>query len=119
MSVEKVKEFFKRLEDDEAFRDDFLKDETLEKDNYEAICKAAFVKGYEFTLEDFKAAKEEMKDIELTHDQLDKVSGGIPGDLLCAVPPIGGCSSAATYYSTCEHQAWAEINSGCSAPALA
>ncbi|MGE4267227.1 MAG: Nif11-like leader peptide family natural product precursor [Deferribacterales bacterium] len=80
MSVEKVKEFFKRLEDDEAFRDDFLKDETLEKDNYEAICKAAFVKGYEFTLEDFKAAKEEMKDIELNENQLAGISGGVSAD---------------------------------------
>ncbi|MGE4267229.1 MAG: Nif11-like leader peptide family natural product precursor [Deferribacterales bacterium] len=76
MSAEKVKEFFKRLEDDEAFRDDFLKDETLEKENTEAVCKAAAARGYEFSAGDFKAAKEEMKDIELSHDQLEKVSGG-------------------------------------------
>ncbi|MGE4267233.1 MAG: Nif11-like leader peptide family RiPP precursor [Deferribacterales bacterium] len=76
MSAEKVKEFFKRLEDDEAFRDDFLKDETLEKGNTEAVCKAASAKGYEFSADDLKAAKEEMKDTELTDEQLDKVSGG-------------------------------------------
>ncbi|MGE4267234.1 MAG: Nif11-like leader peptide family natural product precursor [Deferribacterales bacterium] len=76
MSVEKVKEFFKRMEDDEAFRDDFLKDETLEKGNTESVCKAAAARGYEFTADDLKAAKEEMKDTELTYEQLDKVSGG-------------------------------------------
>ncbi|MGE4267231.1 MAG: Nif11-like leader peptide family RiPP precursor [Deferribacterales bacterium] len=76
MSVEKVKEFFKRLEDDEVFRDDFLKDETLEKGNTETIFRAAAALGYEFSADDLKAAKEEMKDIELTNDQLEKVSGG-------------------------------------------
>ncbi|MGE4267224.1 MAG: Nif11-like leader peptide family RiPP precursor [Deferribacterales bacterium] len=117
MSVEKVKEFFKRLEDDEAFRDDFLKDEKLEKGNYKAICKAASTKGYEFTAEDFKAAKEEMKDTELTHEQLEKVSGGV--SICISIGESLTCSSISTYYQTCAHQAYSEMVSGCSAPALA
>ncbi|MGE4267230.1 MAG: Nif11-like leader peptide family RiPP precursor [Deferribacterales bacterium] len=88
MSVEKVKEFFKRLEDDEAFRDDFLKDETLEKSNTETIFSAAAARGYKFSADDLKAAKEEMKDTELTNDQLDKVSGGV-GLGICFVYGIG------------------------------
>ncbi|MGE4267223.1 MAG: Nif11-like leader peptide family RiPP precursor [Deferribacterales bacterium] len=97
MSVEKVKEFFKRLEDDEAFRDDFLKDEKLEKGNYEAICKAASAKGYEFTAEDFNVAKEEMKKTELTSDQLEKIAGGA-GLGICFVGGYGSWYSSESGY---------------------
>ena len=76
MSVENVKAFFKKLETDEVFRDEFTKSEMLKKDNKESILKAAEANGYPFTMNDLKQAQEEMKDIELSEDELEKVAGG-------------------------------------------
>ena len=44
-------------------------------DDAEAITKLANEKGYDFTVEDLKAAKEEAKG-ELSEEQLDNVAGG-------------------------------------------
>lgn len=73
MSVENVKSFFKRLEEDEAFRDEFAKSGTLEKGNRESILKAAAEAGYGFTADDLEEAKKDT----LTDEQLDKVAGGV------------------------------------------
>jgi predicted ribosomally synthesized peptide with nif11-like leader len=77
MSVENVKAFFKKLETDEAFREEFAKSELIEKGNQESILKAAEAKGYSFTMDDLKQAQEEHKDSELSEDDLDKVNGGV------------------------------------------
>ena len=71
------------MEDDEAFRDDFLKDETLEKDNTKAIFRAAAARGYEFSAEDLKAAQDEMKATELSDEELEKIRGGSYGVGFC------------------------------------
>jgi len=77
MSVENVKAFFEKIEKDEKFREEFLKNEKLEKGNPETIISAASEAGYTFTNEDFEAAKKELDARELTPEELEKISGGI------------------------------------------
>jgi len=79
MSVENVIAFFKRMEEDEIFRNEFVEIERAEKGNIEAILKVAAEKGYAFTMEDLKQAQEEMKEEELSDNQLEKVAGGFCG----------------------------------------
>jgi len=77
MSVENVKAFFEKIEKDEKFREEFLKNEKLEKGNPETIISAASEAGYTFTNEDFEAAKKELDARELTPEELERISGGI------------------------------------------
>ncbi|MGE4267238.1 MAG: Nif11-like leader peptide family RiPP precursor [Deferribacterales bacterium] len=78
MSIENVKAFFSRLETDEDFRSELVQHKSLEKENPDSVFKAAGDVGYPFTKEEFELAKNEINNIELTDDQLQKVAGGIP-----------------------------------------
>ena len=73
MSVENVKAFFKRLEEDEAFRAEFAQNKMLEKGNQESILKAASEAGYPFSSEELKQVKSE----PLTEEQMVRVAGGL------------------------------------------
>lgn len=88
MSVTKAKEFFKRLEDDVVFREAFLKDETLIKGNPDTIFKSAAKHGYEFSKADLDEVKKELKSIELSDEQLEKINGGF-GFGLCVLAGLG------------------------------
>lgn len=80
MSVENIKSFFKKLEDDENFRNEFLKNGKIEKDKPETILMAASEAGYPFTMEELETAKKEEK--ELSPEELEKIAGGI-GVAIC------------------------------------
>ena len=59
MSVENVKGFYKRLEEDEEFRTEITKDETLKDLDIGKLITVATKHGYEFNEADFQKAKEE------------------------------------------------------------
>jgi len=76
MSVENIKSFFKKLEDDENFRNEFLKNGKIEKDKPETILMAASEAGYPFTMEELETVKNEEKEKELSPEELEKIAGG-------------------------------------------
>jgi predicted ribosomally synthesized peptide with nif11-like leader len=92
MSVENVKEFYKRLEEDEAFRTEIAKDETLKDITMDKLIAVAGKHGYEFAKADFEMARNELKEKfesgELSESELEKVTGGI-GLGICFVPGVG------------------------------
>jgi predicted ribosomally synthesized peptide with nif11-like leader len=65
MSVENVKSFYKRLEEDEEFRTKVTKDETLKDVDLGKLIRVASKHGYEFTEADVKKAREEEEDENL------------------------------------------------------
>ncbi|MGE4267237.1 MAG: Nif11-like leader peptide family RiPP precursor [Deferribacterales bacterium] len=85
MSVENVKAFFKRIEEEEDFRNVFLKNEKLEKGNPDSILDAAAQAGYPFTTEDLNQAKEELKNSELSEEELQRIAGGGWGAAICFI----------------------------------
>ena len=72
MSIENVKAFFKRIEEDEAFRNEFAQNRAIEKGSQDSLLKAAADAGYPFGIDELKQVKSE----PLTDEQLTKVSGG-------------------------------------------
>ena len=72
MSVENVKAFFKKIEEDESFRKELADKGALEKGNKDSIFKAAADAGYPFTKEELEQAKAE----PMTDEQLASVAGG-------------------------------------------
>lgn len=76
MSKENVFAFFKHLEQDEDFRNEFMQDSSLDKNKPETILAAAANRGYPFTLDELETAREEAKEMELNDDDLKKVAGG-------------------------------------------
>jgi predicted ribosomally synthesized peptide with nif11-like leader len=88
MSVENVKSFYKRLEEDEEFRAEIAKDETLKDLDIGKLVTVASKDGYEFTETDFEKAKEEYGDTELSEAELEKVAGGL-GYGVCVFVGIG------------------------------
>ena len=77
MSVENVVNFFKKLEQDEAFRIKLAKDERLKNKSFDSLRTVAAAEGFSFSEDEFKQAQEDMKDIELSEEELDKVAGGV------------------------------------------
>jgi predicted ribosomally synthesized peptide with nif11-like leader len=88
MSVENVRSFYRRLEEDEEFRTEIAKDETLKDLDMGKLITVATKHGYEFTEADFDKAKEEFSATELSKAELEKVAGGI-GFGLCYHTGIG------------------------------
>jgi len=76
MSVNNVIDFFKRMEEDEVFREEVLKDESLDPKNSVTFLAMAKEKGYDFTMEDLEEAKKSMEDTQLSDKDLESVSGG-------------------------------------------
>jgi predicted ribosomally synthesized peptide with nif11-like leader len=70
MSVENVKKFYKRMEEDEAFRTAVANDTTL---NTEEVIAVAARHGYEFTETEYAIA---MEDSGLSDSELEKVAAG-------------------------------------------
>ncbi|MGE4267239.1 MAG: Nif11-like leader peptide family natural product precursor [Deferribacterales bacterium] len=77
MSIESANAFFKRLEEDKDFREEFLKNDRLVKDNIGSVITLAAQAGFIFTAEEVEIAKNEINNRILSEDQLDKVSGGM------------------------------------------
>jgi predicted ribosomally synthesized peptide with nif11-like leader len=77
MSVENVKAFFKKIEEDESFRKEVLKAPTPKSADEKTtrLQKIAADAGFEFTGEDLTKAQLDLKK-ELTEDDLEKVAGG-------------------------------------------
>lgn len=75
MSVENASAFFKKLEEDEAFRTRILKDERLKNATPETILGVAEAEGFPFTLDELKQAQEALKDVELSDEELEQVVG--------------------------------------------
>jgi predicted ribosomally synthesized peptide with nif11-like leader len=73
MSVENVKEFYKRMEEDEAFRTEIANDDTLKDTIVDRVVAVAGKHGYEFTETEYAAA---MENSELSDSELEKVAGG-------------------------------------------
>ena len=73
MSVENVKKFYKRLEEDEAFRTEIANDETLKDVIMDRLIAVAGKHGYEFTETEYAAA---MENSELSDSELEKIAGG-------------------------------------------
>jgi predicted ribosomally synthesized peptide with nif11-like leader len=88
MSKENVFAFFKHLEQDEDFRNEFMQDSSLDKNKPETILAAAANRGYPFTLDELETAREEAKEMELNDDDLKKVAGGA-GFGICFVVGYG------------------------------
>jgi len=76
MSADNVRAFFKRIEEDETFRNEFLKSESLDNENKDSYLKIAAAMGYSFTAEELEQTKAEMDNEELSDDELDNVAGG-------------------------------------------
>lgn len=88
MSVENVNGFFKKLEQDEGFRDRLAKDERLKEKSFHSIMAVAGAEGFPFNEDDFIQAQEEMKNMELSDEELEKVAGGL-GIGICAAIGYG------------------------------
>jgi predicted ribosomally synthesized peptide with nif11-like leader len=73
MSVENVREFYQRMEEDEAFRAEIAIDGTLKDTIADRVVAVAARHGYEFTAADYAAA---MEDSELSDSELEKIAGG-------------------------------------------
>ncbi len=91
MSVEQVKAFFAKVNEDEALAQQ-LKDAqaayTGEESDKEAAIAAIFVSvaakaGFNFTVEDFKAAFDNNEEGESSAEELKAVAGGIKWDFEC------------------------------------
>lgn len=74
MSAENVRAFFKKLESDEAFRNEFMQNSSVAKGSADSIYKAAADAGFPFTKEELKLAKSSCR--EMSDEELDEVSGG-------------------------------------------
>lgn len=70
MSVENVKKFYQKMEEDEAFRTAVANEDSLNTENVVAV---AARHGYEFTAADYAAA---MEDNELSDSELEQIAGG-------------------------------------------
>lgn len=75
MSVENVKAFFKRLEEDAEFGKEFL-DSGFIKDDVESLIGTAAKLGFSFTKDDLDSVRSAKADGELNEDKLSGVSGG-------------------------------------------
>ena len=73
MSVENVKKFYQRLEEDDAFRVAVANENALNDAVTEKIIAVAGKHGYEFTETEYAAA---MENSELSDSELEKVAGG-------------------------------------------
>jgi len=74
MSVNNVKAFFQKMEEDEQFKNEIMNIEKKFKNDGEAMLKAISEKGYSFTSEDYTNVMKNMD--ELSEADLDKVAGG-------------------------------------------
>jgi predicted ribosomally synthesized peptide with nif11-like leader len=81
MSLEKAKSFLNKAEEDENLRE---KLEGLEGDGVAAV-KLGAEFGFEFTVEEFNAAMDEMYYGDLSDDELEDAAGGQTGYR----PPLG------------------------------
>jgi predicted ribosomally synthesized peptide with nif11-like leader len=70
MSVENVKKFYQRMEEDEAFRAAVANENSS---NTEKVIAVAARHGYEFTETDYAAA---MENGELSDSELEQIAGG-------------------------------------------
>ena len=102
MSVEQVKAFFAKVNEDEALAQQ-LKDAqeayTGEESDKEAAIAAIFVSvaakaGFNFTVEDFKAVFDN-EEGEVSEDELTAVAGGDLGDLIGELEKCGSTYKAA------------------------
>ena len=82
MSIESAKAFYSRITTDNAFRTQFEQAATSEE--RQQIIQAA---GYDFTSEEWEAAKAEINE-ELSDAELTAVSGGL--SILPGVPDVPG-----------------------------
>jgi predicted ribosomally synthesized peptide with nif11-like leader len=73
MSVENVKKFYQRLEEDEAFRTAVANENSLNDAAAEKVVAVAARHGYEFTAADYATA---MEDSALSDSELEKIAGG-------------------------------------------
>jgi predicted ribosomally synthesized peptide with nif11-like leader len=73
MSVENVKAFYKRIQEDEEFRAQINQDETLKNLDIAKLITFASKHGYEFTEADIKKHKEGYRKPLLTEDQLELI----------------------------------------------
>ena len=73
MSVENVKKFYQKLEEDEVFRKEIVNDDTLKDVIMDQVVAVASKHGYAFTKADYATA---ITDGELSDSALDNIAGG-------------------------------------------
>ena len=93
MSVEALKEFGKKVVEDEGLK---AKAKEVGMENVEGMAKLAQDNGFDVTAEDFQAAANQAQSSgELSEDDLEKVAGGFVTASL-AVAAVGAAAGAAS-----------------------
>jgi len=97
MSVDNIKAFFKRLEEDEKFREDFKNSVDIDRENPSSLAVAAEKAGYSFTMDEWMQLRQETIDSELSESELEKVSGG-HGVGICLIIGYGNFNTTTVDY---------------------